>query len=87
MTEPNNYPSLDKVRVASKPGGKTVMTFAVSAFLLFRGSEKPGVRLALVDALGQYQARFPEHVTHYQKHMARRMTKIGRDGLTKTYGN
>ena len=85
MTEPNNYPSLDRIRVASKPGGKDVMTFAVSAFLLFRGSEKPDVRLALVDALNQYQARFPEHVTHYQKHMARRMTAIGPDGFTDTY--
>lgn len=85
MTEPNNYPSLDRIRVASKPGGKDVMTFAVSAFLLFRGSEKPDVRLALVDALNQYQARFPEHVTHYQKHMARRMTAIGPDGFTDAY--
>ncbi|MBO6767350.1 MAG: DUF3396 domain-containing protein [Erythrobacter sp.] len=85
MTGPNDYPSLDKIQVPFKPGGKTIMTFAVSAFLLFRGSETPGVRQAPVDALGQYQARFPEHVTHFQKRMARRMTAIGADSFTDTY--
>lgn len=85
MADPNDYPSLDKVQIASKEGGKPVMTFAISAFLSFRGSQTKAGRLALVEALAHYQSQVPQQVTHYQKHMARRMTEIGADGFAQAY--
>lgn len=85
MTNENDYPGLDQIRIANKEGGKEVMAFALTVFLSLRGSETVAGRQALVDSLVRYQSDVGEHVTHYQKNMAKRLSPIPPHGVAEVY--
>jgi len=85
MTNQNDYPGLDRVRIASKEGDKDVMTFALTVFLLTRGRGTIADRQAHLDALVLYQNDVGSAVTHYQKAMAKRLSLIPTDGVADVY--
>ena len=85
MTHQNDYTGLDKIQIAAKEGGKPVMTFALSAFLLFRGSETRDGRMAMLEALTHYYAGVPDQITHFQKQNAKQISAIPPNGFKEAY--
>lgn len=85
MNADNDFPRLDETRIALREGGKAVMTFGLGVRLIFRGGETREVRHRALDVLLDYRARVGEAVPFYQKDMANRLTKIGRQGFEAAY--
>ena len=69
------FEKLDQLIVSSKTG-RPVLRIGFTAQLYYRGGEHRDTRHRVVDAMIAFVAAWPDAFKEFQKHMAKRMTKI-----------
>ena len=80
MDEKNDFQNLDKFVVASRRNNQPVLRIGFQMQLYLRGGDDPAIRHRAVDVLTGFAQAASRNVTHYQKHMASRMSPIaGKD--------
>lgn len=80
LDEKNDFQNLDKLVIASHRTGQPVLRIGLQMQLYLRGGDNPATRHRAVDVLTDFAKAASPNITHYQKHMASRMTAIaGKD--------
>lgn len=80
MDEKNDFQNLDKFVVASRRNGQPLLRIGFQMQLYLRDGDQRAVRHKAVDVLAAFAQAASRNVTHYQKHMASRMSPVaGKD--------
>lgn len=80
MDEKNDFQNLDKFVVASRRNGQPLLRIGFQMQLYLRDGDDRATRHRAVDVLTGFAQAASRNVTHYQKHMASRMSPLaGKD--------
>lgn len=82
MDEKNDFQNLDKFVVASRRNGQPLLRIGFQMQLYLRDGDDRATRLRAVDVLAGFARAASRNVTHYQKHMASRMSPIAGGDLS-----
>ncbi len=85
MDEKNDFQNLDKFVIASRRNGQPVLRIGFQMQLYLRGGDDPATRHRTVDVLADFAKAASRNVTHYQKHMASRMSPIAGEDLSALF--
>ena len=83
MDEKNDFQNLDKFVVASRRNNQPVLRIGFQMQLYLRGGDDPAIRHRAVDVLTGFAQAASRNVTHYQKHMASRLSPIAGKDLAR----
>ncbi|MDO5638635.1 MAG: hypothetical protein Q4G28_02075 [Neisseria sp.] len=81
MDDNNDFQKLDDFVVASRRNGQPLLRIGFQIQLYLRGGQNRTVRYRVADVLAGFAGAASRSVTHYQKHMARRMSPIAEADL------
>lgn len=81
MDEKNDFQNFDKLVVVSHRTGQPILRIGFQMQLYLRGGGDPDIRHRAVDVLAGFAQTASRHITHYQKHMASKMSQIASKDL------
>lgn len=76
MDQKNDFQNLDSYVIASERSGRPVLRIGFQMQLYLRGGETREARHRAVDVLAGFAEAASGNITHWQKHMASRLTRI-----------
>lgn len=80
MDEKNDFQDLDKIVIGSRRSGQPVLRIGFQMQVYLRGGHLNARRHAVVDALSRFAAAAGPNITHVQKHMASRLSRMPAEG-------